>query len=136
MITDNKVFVVKSGIYSDKKWHGVFSSRKKAEELLKELNFREGGMGEPGDFARQDAWGEPQIEEWELDVPMPIEEGRYEVIINADGSVREWEFNNWYDANQSPDHFLGGYIGYGTTFELARRSAEEFRRADIMLRGG
>lgn len=129
-----KLYVVKSGVYSDKKWHGIFTTPEKANELVEELILRRGGTGEPNQ-ATPDEWGKPHYEEWEVDVPRELEEGHYEVVINKDGSVRDWEFENWGPNDGPPKIYGDCYLGFGSTLELARRSAEELRRADLTQRG-
>ena len=126
--------VVKSGIYSDKMWHGIFSTREKAEELHKTLLERKGCWRNCED--RKPQSDDPRIEEWELDKLPELEPGVFAVTIDSAGEVHEVEFESWRMEVPGPTEWLRGlFMGHGRTTEEARRSAEVLRRASLVLRG-
>jgi hypothetical protein len=134
-----KVFVVRSGTYSDKAWHGIFSTPEKAEACVKELNQRKGcdeWLNHPCDPETfVPSWNEATCEVWDMDA-LRLADGIYVVTISDRGQVLGWEFEDWRKEALPARQSNEGYIGYGATLELARRSAAEYRRMDIIIRSG
>jgi hypothetical protein len=134
-----RLYVIRSGAYSDKAWHAILSDKGKADALAKEMNLRKAGLygvdGDPETYDVEKIWDKATVEEWELDELPTLQEGVYEVHIDVKGTVTGWEFHDWQTLVREPTFLGGEYIGFGRTVELARRSAEEYRRVDLTTPG-
>jgi hypothetical protein len=127
-----KVFVVTRGSYSDYGIVAIFSSREKALEITR----APAGVEDYSDFN--------EIEEYELDEPRERLPGCYRVTVEADGQVSTRYKAAWIDEqstepatiwSDTPEGKNRRFVGYGATFEHARRSAEELRRQTLATEG-
>lgn len=114
----SKVYIVTDGDYSDYRIRAVFSTRKAAEEFVATRTVS------------------TDIEEWGMDLPREELPGCWCVIVKADGTVWSSRYEEWAIATEPARKYGGSqprFMGFGTTEEHARRSAEQLRRETIAL---
>jgi hypothetical protein len=134
-MSDNIVYVVTSGAYSDYGISAVFSTREKAEEFIR-LRREFGTTNLDGTVFYSDEY---TVEEYALDEEPVPKTGAFWARIWDDGTGNiTW----WGDRDPNAHAFVENqqyavpgrhrvFNGFGETREHARRSAEELRRATL-----
>lgn len=138
------VYAVSHGTYSDYNVDALFSSREMAQA------FMDAQMA-PFVACDQDDYNDfNDIKEYELDTPLCPIAGCFEVVINWLGGVVHKHYDayarsdsppvrvakardRWYHEYWGPSPAGDAFCGSGPTLEHARRSAEELRRATVVL---
>lgn len=126
----DKVYLVTSGDYSDYGINAAFSTAELAQAYCDEMNTKDGTYTH--------TYKEYGVEIYDLDAPREQLSGCYECKVAMDGTVHSAKWCGWNRSTDGPYYYphQGGYVlGYGSTPEHARRSAEQLRREKIALEG-